>query len=217
MDLDTYNGETLWVTVRSGSTLTLQKRYAPDISLTSSTSFGSATEVQVAAKIRWIAPRAPHLPGVGDFSGYVYVFGRYDDGAVKHLAYSDDGAASFSNAGDGTWTTERIGAMDITTIDGQSLVVILNAASPALWQSLDGGGSWNQINTVPFNVEADAMSRHWGENSELLIGNNTGSAQMAAYVASPFTAAWTDATGPGGSRLPTAGDGGVGIWSIIWV
>lgn len=218
MDLDTYNGETLWVTIHSsGATLYLQKRLASDLSLVSRTSFGTATDGQVAAKLRWIAPRAPHLPGVGDFSGYVYVFGRYDDGAVKHLAYSDDGAASFSNAGDGAWAAERIGAFDVATIDGQSLLAILNAASPTLWQSPDAGATWGQINTVPFNVEADAMSRHWGENAELLIGNNTGTTQMAAYVASPYTAAWTDATGPGGSRLPTAADGGVGIWSIIWV
>jgi hypothetical protein len=73
------------------------------------------------------------------------------------------------------------------------------------------------INAVPFNIEADAISKHWGSDAYLLIGNNTGSAQMAAYIGLPYTGGWTDATGPPGARLPTAVDGGGGLYSIIWV
>jgi hypothetical protein len=220
MDLDTETGGRLYVALANGTTLQLQKRNTADESLTvtATASFGTASAAQVAAKVYHIAPRCPHRPGVTGFGDYVYIFGRWDDaGTARHFSYNTAADLSgFASMGDAGWTTERVGGAEVAT-DGLTIQAVLNGALPGLWQTPDNGASWSLINAVPFNIEADAISKHWGSDAYLLIGNNTGSAQMAAYIGLPYTGGWTDATGPPGARLPTAVDGGGGLYSIIWV
>jgi len=212
MDVDTEDGSRLYVTGWVAGVLVCQ-RYDSALSFQESRQFGSATEVEVADKTYFIVPRCPHELGGSGFGDDVWVFGRWNDGGVKHLAYSSNGGMSFADKGSGSWdSNHRLGAIDIL-YDGLTLHAFVNHAStPRLWRSPDQGGSWTDLNSVPFNVEFDAFTRcNWAAD-EFMIGRNGPGAQMAAWIESPYDGAWTDATGS--PSLPT---GAGAITAIIWV
>jgi hypothetical protein len=216
MDLDDQDGSRLYVTAWDGAALQLLVYNASSMVKTDNYAFGSATEAEMAARTYYISPRTAYYPGIANFGNIVFVFGRYNDGGVKHVAKSTDGGVSFANRGDATWTTERVGYLE-RLYDGQTLYAFLDAASPRLWRSLDGGLTWTDLNSLPFDVENESVSLAGGAGAEFLAAGNVAAAQMAAYQAAPYGGVWTDATGPPGERLPTAADGGGGIVSIIWV
>lgn len=219
MDVDTEDGTRVYVTFWSQDTGNIEI-YQYDVSggmtgldsTAASSTLGAASEAQVEAKDYWAAPRTPHYPGVAGFGDYVYAFGHWNDGADQHLHLSTDGAASFSDIGDGAWTTERAGAMD-TWSDGNELYIFLNdPADPTLWRSLDAGSTWALLGSLPFNVEFEAMYRFYGGNTRFIIGCNTAFAAMAGWQDYPYEDGWTDATGS--PSLPTASGF---ISAIVWV
>jgi hypothetical protein len=216
IDVDDQDGSRIYLTLWRAGALYLQRRSAASLALVTEYAFGAASEAEVAARTYHISPRTPYYPGVANFGNIVFAFGRYDDGGVKHIAKSTDGGVSFVNRGDATWTTERVGYLE-RLYDSQTLYAFLDAASPRLWRSIDGGLTWTNLNSLPFNVENESVSLAGGAGAEFLIANNVAAAQMAAYQATPYGGAWINATGPPGERLPTAADGGGGIVSIIWV
>lgn len=216
IDVDTEDGSRIYITSWIDGSLR-SMFFDSDLTSISSVDFGPATADEPTAKTYFVVPRTPHFPSVADFGDIVYVFGRWDDGGTaRHVARSTDGGATFTTIGDASWTTERVGALSVLD-SGATIYAFLNSASPALWRSIDGGATWAQINTLPFNTEYEAVSRHGGAAAEFLIGNNAAEAEMAAFLETPYTNTWIGATGPAGQRLPVAADGGSNIASIIWI
>lgn len=213
MDLDTEDGTRLYVTLWADGELYARQLAAADLSLQQQSGFGSAAEAEVETKTYFIVPRCPHILGGSGYGDQVWVMGRWNDGAVKHLAKSENGGTSFTDKGSASWdSNHRVGALEVL-YDGTTVHAFVNhATTPRLWQSLDGGGSWSDINSLPFNVEFEGLTRcNWAAD-EFLIGSNAAGAQMAAWLPAPYTGAWTDATGS--PSLPTASGA---ISSIIWV
>ncbi len=215
MDVDDEDGTRVYVTMSAGGALYLQNRAFADLSINQELSFGAATAAEVAAKTYYLYPHVASMPGTAGYGNRVYAFGRYNSGGVKHLAVSIDGGASATSIGNAAWTTERVGAIAVDAA-GQTVHAFLNSGSPALWRTLNGGTDWAQINTLPFSLEMEAMSRHWGDAKEILIGNNTPAGPgdlIAAYQSNPYGGVWVDASG----NLPKATDGSGGLVSVIWV
>jgi len=217
MDLDTEDASRLYMTAWTNGDLRIYNFSTADLSATPTEySLGAATEGQINSRTYFAVPHTPHYPGTASFGNYVYAFGRMA-GAISHLGRSTDGISSFSDIGDGTWTTERVGAFRPTEeTGGTELYAFLNG-TPAMWRTQDSGASWSSLGSNPFGVEFEAMSRHWGGGGDFLIGANAAGSVQAAWLDSPYTDAWYDATGPAGQRLPTAADGGSGITAIIWI
>jgi len=219
MDIDTQNGERLYLTVWTGDErLHLQRRATSTMALTYSMGFGDSTAAELAARSHWIAPHCPHQPGTADFGDNLYTFGRWDATATAHLAYSTDGGAANATLDPtdwGTGTTSWIGALE--TPSTLEVYAFLDNADPAeLWHTTDHA-AWSLINAVPFDVDPAGVSRHWGTDADMLIANRdatpaTGTA--AAQLPSPYTASWIASDG---AALPKLADGGSGFPAIIWV
>jgi len=218
IDVDTEDGSRLYVTVWDSTNLALRV-FNSSLALQRTYSLGAASEAEVTLRTYFVVPRTPHYPEVADFGDYCYVFGRWSEigtGTVWHLARSIDAGVSLTNIGDGTWTTERVGGL-LVGDSGNEIYAFLNAGSPALWRIQDAGGAWSNINSLPFDLEFEAVSRHGGDSADLLIGNKNASSVQGAWLNLDYDQAWYDATGPAGQRLPTLADGGGGITSIIWI
>jgi hypothetical protein len=221
MDLDTEDGSQLYLTYwgQDFGVIELAVFNTSDLNnAVRSLTLGTATGAEIEAQTYFAVPHTPHYPGTADFGDYAYAFGRWNNaGSVEHLRLSTDAAASSSDIGDGSWTTERVGGFrpDEETA-GQTLYAFLNG-TPATWRTLDAGTTWTSLGSNPFDVEFEAVSRMWGGSGDFLIGANAAASVQAAWLNSPYTDAWYDATGPAGQRLPTAADGGDGITAIIWI
>jgi len=201
-----------------GTALVLQVYDVDDLNnIVDSVTLGSATVEQVNARTYWAAPHSPHYPEVADFGDYCYIYGRFDDGTERQLYLTTDAGGSVSDLSDAGWAGLRIGAFRPTEETGGTELYAFMNNTPAMWRTQDSGTSWANLGSDPFDVEFEAMSRHWGGGGDFLIGNNTAGSVQAAWLDTPYTDAWYDATGPAGQRLPTAADGGLGIVSIIWI
>lgn len=217
LDVGLASGEKIWVTKWKSDDLYLDE-YSSGLALQNTFLIATGTtSAEIDNKTFYLAPYAPPFFGTAGLDDIVYIFGRWDvSGTVQHMAKSVDGGATLTNIGDASWTTERVGSMSASD-GGATIYAFLNSVSPALWRSIDGGASWAQINTLPFNVEYEAVFRHDGAAAEFIIGNNAAEAEMGAYLGIPYTDTWIGATGPAGQRLPVAADGGSNIASIIWI
>ncbi len=219
MDVDTEDGSRIWITAWIDGDLLLMRFNTSDLANVSTLELGPATINEVGVRDYFVVPRAPHYAEVADFGNYVYTFGRWSEtatGTVWHLGRSIDAGASLTNIGDGTWTTERIGGL-LVGDSGDEIYAFLNAASPRLWRTPDAGVAWSNINSSPFQLEFEAVSRHGGASADVLIGNKNASTVQGAWLNLPYTDPWFDATGPALQRLPTVADGGGGITSIVWI
>jgi len=205
IDLNDYNSVYLWVAIFNAGAFYLQRYDSYSLVAAVEQAFGAASEAQVDARTYFIFPHAPAYFTLGDFSNYVYVCGRYDNaGTAEHIARSVDGGLTFTDIGDASWTTERIGAM--WTEDSNTIYVILNGSN-RLWRTTNGGAAWSNINSVPFDVEHRALSRH--ANGRVLISRNVAGAVAVSYLDSPYTGAWVDIT----DALPISD----GKLSVIWI
>lgn len=206
IDVDNEDGTRVWVTSWDDGTLYF-KRKASDLSSGFVLSFGAATEAEVDGRTYFIVPYAPAFFGTADFGNQVYVYGRWDEtGTAKHIYKSTDGGSSFSDIGDASWTTERVGAF--WAEDTNTLYAITNEGSgnASLWESTDGGSSWSDISTPPAEVEFEAVSIH--PDGRILIGNKDSGTPHGSYLDKTYsTSSWQDFSTMGGN----------GIVSIIWV
>ncbi|MFX1301609.1 MAG: hypothetical protein ACFFDE_11880, partial [Promethearchaeota archaeon] len=220
MDLDSENSSRLYVTAWTGAGDIRLFRY-DTLNLDSAPAHfqvGQATDQEVfTSKTYYAVPRSPHLPGVAGFGDFVYLFGRWDDGTLRHVMLSTDGGGNFTDLGDGQWTGTAYRVGGFSAPDAGNLYAFLNAASPRLWTTVNTGSAWTDLNSIPFSVEHGAVSRHSAGDLEFLIGSNAAGSVQAAWQATPYTGVWIDATGVLGQRLPTAADGGSDIKSIFWL
>lgn len=210
---DQKDGSRVYASVWKDGSFYLE-RFSSGLSLATSLSFATATIGETTAKTYFAALYPSALFDVTGYGETLWVFGRWDDGATKHIARSVNAGGTLSNVGDGSWNSERVGAFIATT---ESLwYAILNSGSPALWRTADGGNTWGNFKALQFSVEYEALTVHG--SGRLLVANNMTGAAQATWVDTPYdTSSLIDATGPAGSRLPGAGDGGSGISAIIFV
>ncbi len=202
-DLDMETGGKLYLTAWADDTLSLAARDSGDLTAIQTTTIGACSKAEMEDQTYQIVPRCIFLPGTSGFGDYVWVFGCWDDGAVKHLAYSSDGGATFDNKGSATWTIDhRLGALEVF-YDNQTLMAVVNhAVNPALWQTINQGTTWANVKAAPFGVEFEAITRCTWAADELFIGANAAGAVMAAWIEAPYTGDWVDGTGD--PSLPTA-------------
>lgn len=169
----------------------------------------TATIADISARTFFISPYTPPFFGTASLDDIIYIYGRWDDGAVKHLAKSTDGGASFTDIGDSaTWGADWVGGFFADNAD--TLYAFLNGASPALYRSLDAGSSWTSLSALPFDVDPHSVSKH--PDGRILIANRIAGSQMVAYAESPGYSSWVNATGS-----PSFSTGGLGARSIVWV
>lgn len=208
LDVDLESGSRAWVTVWDSGTLSL-KRFPATLVSSTTFSFGAATEAQVDARTFFLSPYTPAFFGTANLNDIIYVYGRWNDGAVTHIEKSTDGGATFVDIGDSaTWGADWVGGFFAD--DASTLFAIINGASPALYRSLNGGTSWSNLSVTPFDVDPQAVSKH--ADGRILIANRVAAAQMVAFADPPNYPSWTNATGS-----PSFPTGGGGARSVIWV
>lgn len=211
MDIDLEYGTRLFFTTWENSTLYLRTHLISSLAQFAKTSFGGATSDDVANRTYFLACYAPAFWGVTGFGDYVYIFGRWNLGGVQHLVLSTDVGASFgSNLGDASWGAGWVGAFFAD--DANTYYAFVNGASRALWRSTDGGASWTSLSSLPFDVEAGAVSKH--PDGRILISNRDAGGQTAAYAIGPNYSSWVDATGSPSFPASTPGSGSN---AIIWI
>jgi hypothetical protein len=210
LDLDLYNGNKLWTTVFDGGGFEL-RHYSSDLVLQSTYAIvtGTVSISDVNNRVYYATPHAPAFFGESDLTNLIFAFGRWDDGSVKHIIYSTNGGSSFSDIGDSaTWGTGWVGGF--LADDANTLYAFVNGGSRALYRSTDGGSTWTNLSSLPFDVEPGGVSKH--PDDRILIVNRAAEAQMAAYAEAPDYSVWFDATGS--PSFPTAGGGAN---AVIWI
>ncbi len=208
LDVDLESGSRVWVTAWDSGTLSL-KRLPATLASSTAFSFGAATEAQIDARTFFLSPYTPAFFGTANLNDIIYVYGRWNDGAVTHIEKSTDGGATFTDIGDSaTWGADWVGGF--LADDASTLFAIINGASPALYRSINGGTSWSNLSVTPFDVDPQAVSKH--ADGRILIANRVAAAQMVAFADPPNYPSWTNATGS--PSFPIAG---AGARSIIWV
>lgn len=209
LDVDLENGSKIWQTAWETDSFLLVE-YSSSLAFQSVHIFApdNVTEAQVDARTFYLVPYCPPFFGTADLKDIVYVFGRWDDGTVRHISKSVDAGATFTDIGDSaTWGADWVGGFFAD--DASTLYAFVNGASPQLYRSLNGGTLWTSLSVMPFEVDPDGVSKH--PDGRILIANRINGAQMAAYADSAY-AAWTNATGS-----PSFPTGGAGARSIIWI
>ncbi len=212
IDVDLESGSKVYVTTWDGDLGgdLLLKEYNSSIALqnTYTIADNTATIIDIGNRTFFLSPYTPPFFGTANLGDIIYIYGRWDDGAVKHLAKSTNGGAGFSNIGDsGVWGADWVGAFFAD--DANILYAFVNGGSPALYRSLNAGTNWTNLSVLPFDIDPHGVSKH--PDGRILIANRINGAQMVAYADSAYSA-WTNATGS--PSFPTAGGG---ARSIIWV
>lgn len=208
IDVELEIGIQAYITLWQSGNLVLQVWDVTTTAPTFTRSFiiGAATLAQVEAKTFFAVPYCPPFFGTGSLDDIVYIFGIFPGNL--HIKKSTDAGATFgADIGDGTWGAAEVGGF--FAIDSNTLYAFINGGSRALWRSLNGGSSWTNLSSLPFDVDYGSVSLH--SDGRILIANRAAGAQMAAYADSAY-AAWTNATGS--PSFPTAGGG---ARSIIWI
>lgn len=210
LDVGLETGGTVWVTTWEDDVLFL-KRLTANLALVGTFNFGAATEAEVDARTFYLSPFAPPFFGTVSLDDIVYVYGRWDDGAVTHLEKTIDGGATFTDIGDsGTWGADWVGAFFAD--DADTLYAFVNGGSPALYRSVNSGAAWTNLSSLPFDVDPGGVSKH--PDGRILISNRDAGAQTAAYAEAPDYSSWIDATG---SPSFPAATPGAGSSAIIWI
>ncbi len=213
IDVDLEGGDKIYVTLWDGDLGgdLILKEFDSAIALQNTYTIANdtATIIDIDNRTFFLSTYTPAFFGTASLDDIVYIYGRWDDGAVKHLAKSIDGGASFSEIGDSpTWGADWVGGFFAD--DANTLYAFVNGVSPALYRSINAGTSWTNLSTLPFDVDAHGVSKH--ADGRILIANRINAAQMAAFANSPNYASWTNATGS-----PAFSTVGSGARSIIWV
>ncbi len=213
VDVDLEGGDKIYVTLWDGDLAgdLLLKEFNSSLVLQNTYTIANNTAdiIDIYDRTFFLSPYTPAFFGTANLDDIVYIYGRWDDGAVKHLAKSTDGGASFANIGDSaTWGADWVGGFFAD--DANTLYAFVNGVSPALYRSINAGSSWSNLSTLPFDVDPHGVSKH--ADGRILIANRINAAQMAAFATSPNYASWTNATGS-----PAFSTVGSGARSVIWV
>lgn len=210
LDLDVDGGSKIWVSYwRNG--VQYLREYSGDFTIQNTFSFGSATESEIENRTFYLSPYAPGFFGTANLNDIIYVYGRWDDGAVTHLEKSTDGGSTFTDIGDsGTWGADWVGGFFAD--DANILYAFVNGGSPALYRSIDAGSNWTSLSSLPFDVDPGGVSKH--PDGRILISNRDAGAQTAAYGETPDYSSWIDATGSPSFPVATPGNGSN---AIIWI
>jgi hypothetical protein len=210
MDVDLESGSRVWVTSWEDGSLFL-KRLPSTLTTGVSFSFGAATENEVAIRTFYLSPYVPGFFGTASLNDIIYVYGRWNDGAVTHLEKSTDGGSNFTDIGDSaTWTTGWVGGFFAD--DANTLYAFVNGGSRALYRSIDAGSNWTNLSSLPFDVDPGGVSKH--PDGRILISNRDAGAQTAAYAEGPDYSSWIDATGSPSFPASTPGNGSN---AVIWI
>lgn len=218
-DVDLEDGSRIWVTKWTesefpGDTALYLQKYDTSLVVQDAIQIMlTVTMAEVDARTYYISPYCPPFFETSGFGSIVYVYGRWDDGTVKHLSKSTDEGSSFTDIGDsGTWGTGWVGAFFAD--DTNTLYAFVNGGSRALYRSLDGGSSWTNLSSLPFDVDPGGVSKH--PDGRILISNrDAGGSQSAAYAIGPDYSSWVDATGSPAFPSVPASSGGSN--AIIWI
>jgi len=211
LDVDLFSGAKIWKTKWKAGGLYLEE-HSSGLVLQNTFPIATgttATTIEIDNRTYYLTPYAPPFFGAASLEDIIYIFGRWDDGSVRHLQKSIDGGSSFSDIGDsGTWGAGWVGGFFAD--DANILYAFVNGASRALYRSIDAGSNWTNLSSLPFDVEAGGVSKH--PDGRILIINRDTGAQMAAYAEAPDYSSWIDATGS-----PTFPMAGGGANSVIWI
>lgn len=198
---DNFSGSHLWTTEWDATNLRLNKRTNTTLALENSVSLGAATEAQIDARTYYA--KVFSLGSPSGASDTCFVYGRW--GSTVHLAKTTDGAVTIgSNLGDGTWGTQWVS--ELFALNENTIFAFLAGGTPALWRTDDGGSSWTNLGTLPFDVDSASLSAS-GIMAICNLDSGT-DAQQVAMSESPFST-WTDAS----TGLDTTG----GKKAIRWV
>lgn len=208
IDVDLESGSRVWITTWEDGSLFL-KRLPSALTAGTSFSFGAATENEVDIRTFYLSPLVAPFFGTANLNDIIYVYGRWNDGAVTHLEKSTDGGSTFTDIGDSaTWLTGWVGAFLIADVN--TLFAFVNGGSRALYRTIDGGTTWTSLSSLPFDVDPGGVSGH--PDGRILISNRDTGAAMVAYAEAPDYSVWFDATGS--PSFPTAGGGSN---AVIWI
>jgi hypothetical protein len=212
VDIELEFGTTLYTTYWDGDLGGdfMLKVFDSDLTLLNTYTIANSTVtyLDLINRTYFLMPYCPPFFGTASLEDIVYIYGRWNDGAVKHLAKSTNGGSSFSDIGDSaTWGVGWVGGF--LADDANTLYAFVNGASRALYRSLNGGTSWSSLSSLPFDVDPGAVSKH--PDGRILIANRAAESQMVAYADSAYSS-WTNATGS--PSFPTTGGG---ARSIVWV
>lgn len=201
LDIDRHGGTKLYIATFDGTNLVLQQRATSGLAVSVSTTLGASTLAQIAAYTYYANVFCP--PAIFGDSSTVYVFGRWTDGTVRHLQKSTDGGATLSDIGDSaTWGADYISAFFAT--DANTLFAFRAGTTKALYRSQDGGGTWDNLGSLPFNVARASL----GADGRIAICNRDSGGAQVSIADGPLFSSWTNISG----SLPTGGKG-----SIVWV
>lgn len=202
-DIDRHAGTTFYTVSWDASDLLIQKRTVSSLATSTVTTLGAATNTELDNRTYYA--RVFCVPSTFGTADTIYVFGRWDDGSVRHIQKSTDGGATLTDIGDSaTWGTGWVSAFFAT--DANNLYAFVAGASRALYRSQDAGTSWTKLSDLPTNFDAEAASL--GADGRLAIVNLNSGGQQVATAESPSFASWTDISG----SIPTNGKG-----SVVWV
>jgi len=198
---DHFAGASIYTTEWDGADIRLTQKNTTTLVESNGVALGAATEAQMTARTFYAQPFSLGSPSGA--SNTVFVYGRW--GATVHIAKSTDGAFSVgANLGDGTWGTQWVS--EFFALDQNTMFAFLASGTPALWKTTDGGTSWTNLGTLPFDVAAASLS---ATGIMAICNLDTGTdAQQVAMSESPFST-WTDAN----TGLDTTG----GKTAIRWV
>jgi hypothetical protein len=179
LDMDLETGAKIWSTVWDGGELQLRE-YSSALALQNTFSIATGTLItEIDSRQIYSTPYAPPFFGVASLDDIIYIFGRWDDGTLRHLQKSTNGGSSFSDIGDsGTWGDGWVGGFFAD--DANILYAFVNGGSRALYRSINAGSSWTSLSSLPFDVDPGGVSKH--PDGRILISNRDAGAQTAAYA-----------------------------------
>jgi hypothetical protein len=208
---DSETGESIYVTSWKDGSIYLE-RLNTSLVTQSSLIIGTATIGQITARTFFASVLSAAFFGSPILAETIYIYGRWTDGTVSHVAKSIDGGLTIIDIGDSaTWLTGWVGGF--LAVDANTLFALVNdGGSSALYRTIDGGTIWTQLSLLPFEVDPGGVSGH--PDGRILISNRDAGGQTAAYAEAPDYSSWIDATGAPSFPASTPGNGSN---AIIWI
>lgn len=146
---------------------------------------GNASRADIDARTYWACCKAMSDASVADYGQNVVVYGRWNDGAVRHIATSNDVGVTLVHIADAGWAAEWVGALK--WVAQNDIVCVLNNGAPATLERWNGA-AWTTLSNVDFDVDCGAMAMHMGALATIVIGQING--DDVDWQNTPYTGAW---------------------------